>query len=296
MKSARFSGCLLGLVAVVGAVAQAAAADTTLRWKFTPGQKLGYVLIQKTDMKMEVQGKKVGTTFSQTMDMTWEIKGTDKDGTAEMVQTIDRVRFESTAPDGKQVEMDTADAQDAPGTPEAMTKMFRAMAGSQFTMKVTPRGDIRDFQVPAKIVDAFKNAGPAAAMFGSEESLKNMAGQSLVPFPETAVAPGKSWKGERKLPMPFGTMLMDMTYTLEDATGPVENIGIDVKVQIEPKDGSPIEIKLTSEDMKGHYRFDNTAGILKSSDVVQNISMTVKVGEQEIAQDLTSTVKMDLKK
>jgi hypothetical protein len=277
-------------------VASARGADTTLRWKFAKGQKLGYVLTQKTDMTMDVAGKKVETTFTQTTDMTWEVKGVDKDGSADMAQTIDRVRFESTAPGGGNLHVDTADAEDAQGTPEAMSNLFRAMAGSPFTMKVTPRGELRDVKVPAKIVDAFKDAGPAGAMFGSEESLKNLCGNSLVPFPEAAIAPGKSWKGDRKMPMPFGTMVMNMTYTLEGAAGPIENIGIDVNVEIEPKEGSPIEIKLTSQDMKGHYRFDNSTGILKSTAVVQKMKMTVTVSGQQIAQDLESTVKMELKK
>jgi hypothetical protein len=97
------------------------------------------------------------------------------------------------------------------------------------------------------------------------------------------------------MPMPFGTMVMNTTYTLEAASGPVENIAIDVKVQMEPKPDSPITIKVTSQDMKGHYRFDNAAGSLKASDVVQKMSMTVTVSGQEIKQDIESTVKMELK-
>jgi len=116
-----------------------------------------------------------------------------------------------------------------------------------------------------------------------------------VVFPEGAIAQGKSWKAARKLPMPFGTMVMDTTYTLEGAAGPVENIGIDVKAQIEPKEGSPIEIKVTSQQTKGHYRFDNSVGNLNSLEVVQKMSMTVTVNGQQFTQDLESTVKMELK-
>ncbi len=112
-----------------------------------------------------------------------------------MTQTIDRARFESTAPGGGNLHLDTADAEDAPGTPEAMSKLFRAMAGSPFTMKVTPRGELRDVKVPAKIVEAGKELGPAGAMFGSEESLKNLCGNSLVPFPEAAIAPRQVVEG-----------------------------------------------------------------------------------------------------
>jgi hypothetical protein len=299
MKSARFSislSCLVAAAVMFSAVATAAAADTTLRWKFTKGQKLGYVLVQKTSMTMEVMGRKVENNFTQTADMTWEVKGVDKDGNGEMSQTIDRFRFHSAAPGGGEMDVDTANAQDPAGA-EPMVKMFRALTGTPFTMKITPLGEIKDFVVPTKVVDAFKEAGPAGAMLGNEESLKNLVGQSLVPFPEAAIAQGKSWTGNRKMAMPFGTMVMDTTYNLEAATSPIENIGLDVKVKIEPKEGVPLEIKVTSQDTKGHFRFDNAAGILKASDLVQKMSMTLTVGGgQQINQDMETTTKFELKK
>jgi Family of unknown function (DUF6263) len=298
MKSARFGVSLLCLVAVVvfSAVGSAAGAETTLRWKFEKGQKLGYALTQKTSMKMEVMGMKTETTFTQTADMTWEVTGVDKDGNGELLQTIDRFRFHSKTQGAGEMDIDTANAQDPAGAPEAMTKLFRAIAGSPFKMKITPLGEISDFSVPAKVVEAFKDAGPAGAMFGSEESLKNMAGGSLVPFPEAAIAQGKSWNGVRKMPMPFGTMVMDTTYKLEAATSPIENIGLDVKVKIEPKEGVPVEVKVTSQDTKGHFRFDNSAGILTASDLVQKMTMTLTVSGQEITQDIETTSNFELKK
>jgi hypothetical protein len=298
MKSSRFGVsllCLSAMMVVVSAVASAAGADTKLRWKFAKGEKLGYALSQKTSVSMEATGKKMETSFTQAADMTWEVKEIDKEGNALMVQTIDRFRFRMTV-QGKEIELDTAKAEDPPGAPEAMTKLFRALVGSPFTMKITPRGEIRDFKVPARVLEAFKTAGPDGAMFGSEENLRNMAGQSLVPFPEAAVAPGKSWNIVRKLPMQFGTMVMDIKYTLEAATSPIENIGIEVKATVEPKEGVPVEVKVTSQDAKGHFRFDNSAGVLTKSDLVQKMSMTVTISGQQFPQDVETTTKFELKK
>jgi hypothetical protein len=95
--------------------------------------------------------------------------------------------------------------------------------------------------------------------------------------------------------MPFGTMAMDMKYTLESPSGSIENIGVDVKVDLVPKADTPAEIKVKSQEMKGHYTFDNTDGILKSSNVVQKMGLMFTVQGQEIAQDLESTIKMELK-
>jgi hypothetical protein len=51
-------------------VAGPARSDTTLRWKFTPGQKRTYVLTKKTTMKMEVMGRPTETITTQTVDFT----------------------------------------------------------------------------------------------------------------------------------------------------------------------------------------------------------------------------------
>ena len=116
MKSTSLRVSVTCLVAVIvfSSAATARAADTTLRWKFAAGQKRAFVLSQKVAMAAEVQGRKIETSFTQTTEMSWQIKGVDKNGTADMVQTIDRIKFEMMAPGG-QLAADTADAQDAPG-------------------------------------------------------------------------------------------------------------------------------------------------------------------------------------
>ena len=99
MKKTRFGvsvSCLAAVVAFSSA-ATASAAETTLRWKFATGQKRAFVLTQKVVMAAEVQGRKVDTSFTQTTEMSWQIKGVANDGTADMVQTIDRIKFQMMA-------------------------------------------------------------------------------------------------------------------------------------------------------------------------------------------------------
>ena len=197
---------------------------------------------------------------------------------------------------GATMKVDTADAQDPPGVPETVTKLLRAMAGTSFTVKITPRGEFRDVKIPPKLVEAFKDAGPVAAMLGNEEGLKKLSEQSMLIFPEAPLAQGKSWKGERKMPTPLGTMAMDMTYTLESATGPVVKIGLDMKIDFQMQKDSPVEVKLTAQETKGHYLFDNAAGIMKSSEMVQKMTMMMSAGGQQTTQDMESTVKLELTK
>ncbi len=297
MKSTRFgvSVSCLAVAMVLCAAARANAADTTLRWKFVAGQKFVYGMTQKTAITSHAMDKKVEMTITQTMDMTWEIKSVGTDGTAQMMQTIDRLKLDMNGPAGN-LALDTADAQDPQGVPEQTTKMIRAIAGSPFTSKVSERGEFLDVKLPPKLLKAFEEAGPMATMFGGDEGLKKLFEQLMPIFPEKAIAQGKSWKGVRKMPMGLGSMTINMTYTLEAPEGSEQNIGVDAKVEIEPTKDAPVELKLTAQEMKGHYRFDNTAGILKSTDVVQKMTMTVNANGQQIDQDIESTVKLELKK
>ncbi len=297
MKNARlgaFVSCLATVV-VVSAIASARAADTTLRWKFAAGQKRSLILTERQKMKADLPGQKLERTFTRTSDLSWEVKGVDKDGNADLVGTIDRTRFQLAGP-GSKVETDTANAEDAAGEAEHLSKLFRAMTGAPFRMKVTPRGEIRSFTVEPKLVEAVKATGPIGAMIANEESLKNLFVQSMTEFPEAAMAQGKSWRGSRRYPMPpFGTIVADTTYTLESPTGEVQNIGIDAKLTLEPGSDLPGEVKLKSPEMKGHYRFDNTAGVLKGSEVVQKMSFTATFNGQTVTQEIESTVRMELK-
>jgi hypothetical protein len=296
MKRSGFGVCLFLTVAMLGAVASAAGADTTLRMKFRAGQKLGYVLTQTTSITAGMMGKKLEQSFREIAEMTWEVKSIDKDGNARMVQTIDRFRFESLSPSDRVGTMDTANGQDPSNLPAAMAKLFRAVAGASFTMTITPLGKIHDFAIPANVVQAIKDAGPSGVMLGSEEGLKDLAAQAFVPFPQTAIVQGDSWQGVRKLPVNYGTMVMDITYRLEAPAGPIENIGIDVKVKIEPTKSLPAEYKVTSQDTRGHYRFDNSVGILKESDMFRKLSTTVTVRGRQITEERETKAMLKLKK
>jgi hypothetical protein len=272
--------------------------DDPLRWKFTKGQKIHYTMTQKTTTKMEAQGQKLDTNMTQDIDMTWAVTDVDAAGNAEMDQTLDRIVFTMSGPAGE-VKVDTSKEGEADAGPlGTVTKLFRAMAGNAFHMKMSARGDISDVKVPPKVLDAFKNAGPAAAsnpMF-SEDGLKRMINQASLVLPEEAVEKGHTWKAAKSFSMPpLGTIALDSNYTYEGPAGPYDRIGVTVKTEIKPAEGGPFEIKILAQDNKGGFRFDRKAGILRGSELTQKMTMQISVQGQEIVQEVDSTTKMDEK-
>src|SRR5258708_1807184 len=102
----------IGLLVAGAALPSASAqAQTTLRYKFKEGDKLNYVMEQKQEMAMSFMGNDINTKINQTMDMTWKIGAVDKDGSAKMTQTIDRIRMTMDSP-GAKIEYDTKDGKE----------------------------------------------------------------------------------------------------------------------------------------------------------------------------------------
>ncbi len=127
MKILGFAACL-ACVIICGAGAHAAVgAEQRLTWKFETGQKRAFVLSQRKAMVMEIGGNKVPTSVAQTTFIRWEVKGVGKDGSADIVQTIDRIKFQMiAAPIGPSFEVDTSTPHDTVETPERFSKVFRS--------------------------------------------------------------------------------------------------------------------------------------------------------------------------
>ncbi len=288
---------LLAATVIAASVTSSASADTKLRWKFVAGKSYQYKVTQKTSSKMTIQGRDLDQTITQDMDMTWEIKSVKPDGSAEMVQKIDRIKFMMDAPFGK-VSIDTKDGKDPEGPMAAIGPIFRALAGAPVSLTMTPRGEIQDVKVPQELVDALKNAGPGAAAAGgmfSEEGLKNLVSQASLVLPEAAVAKGASWKSEKAIDTPpLGTMVMDNTYTYLGSEKGAEKIGLNLKITLKAKADSPVQVTIGDQANTGSFAFDNVAGLLKASSVTQKTKMTISTMGQEFVQDVTSETAMTL--
>ena len=271
----------------------AARGDEPLHWKFTKDQSIHYTMTQKTLSKTEAGGQKLEFTQNQDTDMTWKVTKVDPSGNAEMDQTIDRIVLTTSGPAGEmKVDTKTEPGPQENGPMGAAAKVLRGMVGSPFHMKMSVQGDISDVTVPPKVLDALKSLGPAFGAMFSEEGIKRMTAQATIVLPEKAVTRGYTWKSNKSLPMPFGTMLMDSTYTYEGHEGPNDRINVVVKSDIKPSDNAAMSVKLVSSDGKGGYRFDPKAGILRESDMNMKMTMQIKVGGQEMATEVDSTTKM----
>ncbi|MGO9599925.1 MAG: DUF6263 family protein [Isosphaeraceae bacterium] len=285
---------LLVVASALTLAATAARGDEPLRWKFNKGQALHYTLTQKVRSKSEVSGKTFEVLQNQETDMSWKVTGVDASGNAEMDQTMDRILLTVSGP-GNDTKFDTKTEPAGEEPPAA--KMLRGLVGSPIHMKMSARGDISGVTVPPKILDAFKSLGPAGgggAMF-SEDWIKKTTSQATIVLPEGPLVKGDTWKSNKSQPWPFGTIVLDTTYTFEGLTGADDRIGMVVNADIKAPPEGPTTIKMLSSDGKGGVRFDPKAGVLRGSELNLKMTMQITVNGQAIKADVDTITHMDEK-
>ncbi len=270
----------------------------TLRWKLKPGDTLHYVIEQKSVSTLKENGKEVRkSSISKTIDLSRSVKRVDGSGNAEMTQKFERVRIHVDT--GLQ-KIDFDSDQDDDRTNARMMAPLKAMVGAEFTFKMTPEGAVSDVQIPAKVAKALREGAGSSGSAEpfSEDKYKKAMVDASVAFPKTDLAKGQSWSQIMTVPVPpLGTETHTKTYTLEgpgDAPG-VQKIGLDIKVELKRDPSTPeSDIKPISHTIKGTFLFDNEAGRMTSSDVLDKNDVAYKFQNADITstEEQTSTMKL----
>jgi hypothetical protein len=285
--------CFLAIPLLL-ASASTARADTELRWKFKAGDKTHYAM--KTDVTQDTKagGMPFQVKIMQTMDMTWDVAEVADDGTATLNQTIDRVRMEMTLPQAgaPQIKYDSQAKEKAPGT-EMLSKVFDVIVGKPFVMKVTSLGKVLEMQAPDGVVQAFKNMPAGQGGMFSEDGLKQMISQSMLPLPEEAVAVGTTWEKSAEMQAPpFGKQVTVTQYKFAgdgEVNGKkVDKIDVTMDIKLEAGDDPNTKFKLKDNKAGGEIHWDNSAGQPAQSRIDSKMSFEITANSMTIEQTVTT--------
>jgi hypothetical protein len=277
IKSSGICAIALGTLAI----GQGAGAET-LRWKFSPGESLHYRMEQKNVTAVKAPGHDLKTTVTQVTETTWTVRSVDKNGTAVMEQTIDRIRMKIESPLGKPVEYDTArDSKPSGLVAATLVPTLKAIVGGTFRYNITARGEVSALQLPENLLETLAEAaksGQGSSMF-SAESLKSMILDMALVLPENDLAKGARWSRRSKLAAALGTEVRDKTYTYEgrDGTSNAEKIGVSVIVGLETPPNASVSIQVRDQKDSGLYHFDNRAGRVMDATRAQSIRVVYSV-------------------
>ncbi|MCH8828024.1 MAG: hypothetical protein IID45_00445 [Planctomycetes bacterium] len=293
-------GGIFTVVAVVCLAASSADAQTKLAWKFKAGEKLNYSMVQKMNTATTVQGRNIEMKMNQTMDMVWKISKVETNGTASIAQTITRIRFVRQAGPLNKMEYDS-DKLQAGGNPalQPMTKIFDALVGQEFTLKMSPLGKITDIKMPKKFLNAIQGAG-AGGIPGmmNKDTFKEMIGKASIIFPASGVTRGKTWNQTFEMKAPFGNIKVATAYkylgTTRKGGATLARISVVPKITFTPKLGALIKVDLLKQEGSGTILFDINSGRLVGSSLKQKMVMKLQIGGQSFEQTIDQTVEMKL--
>lgn len=294
MVSRGFRSLLMLAAAVV--LSAPLMAQDALAWKFTAGEKLTYVVQQKTDTELDFGGRKQGVSMQQTMHMGWNIMDVASTGDAQMSQVVERVSMKSEGGPVGSFEYDST-ASTPPESPLArtMADVFAKIIGQDFPITMKPSGKITKVTVPEGLLKTLSQAGAAGNAI-NEDTLKQMMTQSAITLPETPVKKGDTWETSQKVELPFGTMTVSskLTYQGVDTSSGMARIDMKPSISMKAKDGAPLSLTVTKSDGKGTVLFDTAKGRIARSDLNVTMEMSVKQFGQTVNQTLKQETSMVL--
>jgi len=267
-----------------------------LRWKFQPGQEFQQTIVQDTKLTTVAAGQNIDTTIVQTMDLAWKVGEVGDQGIADVAQELTRIRFKMSNV-AMNLEFDSNSDRELTGQEALLAGAFKTMANAKFQTKINPRGQVVEAAVSQETLNRLKSA-PNLGQLGnmvSEEALVGIVKQTMVAFPEDAIEVGATWTDSLEMQMPqFGkvTSNSNLTYAgpteLEGKT--LERINMQLTSNLVPDASAMAKINMKDQTASGVLYFDNAAGRVSHSELVQDMTLAMQVLGQNVEMEVNQTI------
>lgn len=268
--------------------------EEPLVWKWAEGDTARYLMTQT--MRMTVDAGPAGEVTSemrQDLVMNWRCVGQTEEGAYQVEQSTERVVISNKTSMGQGFHYDTDDEDPPAGMAALVSPVFQAMVESPFTVTMKPSGEFVEVSFSDELARALDRL-PGGAV--SSDMVTQMAKQSSLQFPEDALAVGDQWTNTATVESPqTGPMEVLTTYVYN---GPRSADGAEYEaftpaVQI-TSSGNPqgAEVEIDTTDSTGEVLFDRDAGRLFRSRLLQTMDVVVRLGEQQVANQVEQGVEL----
>lgn len=286
-------------------------AGELLRWKLAAGQELKYVMRQKATTSFNAEGLEFEIKTEQTLDMTWMVQSVADDGAALLAQRVDRLRLSVGLPQAGPLAGDFNYDSDAKADGsgllwEQLKGVLTVLPGAEFLLRVSPKGDVTDIELPAEVVKALESSPRNRRGFGgrnllNEESIRQMLEMSVQSLPAEAADAGASWsrKFNRKVPE-VGTLAIDAAYTLGQPETIQDRSTARIAVQAEtaferdPETNAQLSLELSEQKATGAVLFDAAAGHTVASKFELYLVFDGESMETAFTQESTTIIQLHL--
>lgn len=200
---------------------------------------------------------------------------------------------------GQNMKMSSEDSDESdPGS-----KYLKALKDATVSIIMAPDGKVIDVQGTEALAKKLAGASPiekeTLKSFISKEALKSTIEQSFNIFPDKPVKAGDSWKKTVAVESPY-KMQLDNSYKLIKVENGLAYLDIATTIssngaQKMSANGMEMSMDLTGEQ-KGTITVDEQTGMIKGSDILQNLKGKMEMMGQEIPMEITTNSNMKLVK
>jgi hypothetical protein len=191
-------------------------------------QRVNYLEF-KQQVEQSLTGGKLGdetakTHLSQTFGLLQSVDQVDADG-ARVRLAFDRIA-QRVSSDGPLTMAYDSDRPASDQSDALLAGVYRPMLGMQLTMRVTPDGEVRDFQGMAAVLERVRQSAGSnvlyeriRTMMSDEMSRCTWGDALLVAFPNRSVRVGEQWSRSLEQPNPLtGPLTLDYEFRLEQVS------------------------------------------------------------------------------
>ena len=267
--------------------------DGELRWQFKKGQVLRMLSDQTVSMSMELENRPMKTVNQSINEMTLTIDDVDGEGIAKAAATIVRMTMNLEA-NGQRFSFDSADEADQVfGPMKEISKMIRPMIGKKMTQDMSPTGKISNVNVPEEMLPA--NDNPMIAAMLNKKNLEEMSTRGSMEFPKPKLELGHTWQVKADLDMGMMKVAMKTDYTYlgvkEGPDGPLHVFEGKISMSF-PQGAAGANVDIVHENSTGTFVFDGVRGLMRSSELHQDMALKIFAGGQTMQQQVLQTMQV----
>lgn len=269
---------------------KSATATKMLQFNFEKGKGYDYEMIMDIDQKIMGQPMKMGMSTYYSMDVT------EDDGNMKTLTTrFDRFKMDMTVA-GMDMMVDTdktATADDDKNPIQMVNRIFGAIKGQQFVMKISKEGKVEEVtgftEMASAIADSMqldeKQRAEMMAQFNQQFNEKGIKGQFervLYIFPNKEVKVGDSWEKSTSVSGQMGGKY-NSTYTVKEIEG--DMVTLEEKTKIE---GESNEADMEGK-VSGVLVVDSRSGLVVNAD--QDVVIDIKKNGQSIVLNAKNKIR-----
>lgn len=287
----RWTRPILASAMALAALCSPAAAQTPLRWRFTSGETVQYVITLQSANRSADGAAALNTTMQ--VGLQQKVESVDETGVATITQTIPRIQVRIDAATGSS-EYDTTSGKKPDGMTRWMAPMLHAVLNKPVRFKMSPLGQISELKLVKGKMEEIQEAvkGDELGRLFTEAGIGEALG--FVNVLEQPLYPGSRWPRAVVLENPvLGKQNIETVYTfqgMENRAGKMlARITSTSQTSFLAGEKQSATVRVREQTTSGTAYFDPALGKLVESEQKSQMRLQVSFSGNTLNQNMEMT-------